>query len=610
MADTYDLIIRGGTIIDGSGAAMFKGDVAIANGLIQAVGTVTGQAREEIDAEGKLVTPGFVDIHTHYDGQVTWENTLSPSSDHGVTTVVMGNCGVGFAPCRPSERDMLVKVMEGVEDIPEVVMAKGVPWLWESFEEYLDFLSGRHFDADCASLLPHAALRLFVMGERGVKGGPSTEDDRQRMKELVTQAVKAGALGVASSRSLFHRDSAGGVAPHVLSGREELLALAEGLRDAGTGIFELAASLGDQQAEEFMPEKKAYVSPEQKVRDEVALIHDLARTSGRPITFAVTVFKEAPDMYKQILAEVAKANTQGATIRPQVLPRPIGMLLGLDLSVHPFKLHPSYREIENLPLAERVAKMRDPEVRARILAEQPDADYPDPILRFTVSRSLDSYVFGDELNYEPKAEASLEALAAKHGVSIWEEAYDRLIEGDGKNILFQPLNNLHNNSLDTVHDIMAHPDSLIGLGDGGAHYGLICDASFPTFVLTHWARDRDGARFTLPEVVHWMTRRNAMFVGLEDRGLVAPGLKADINVIDFDHLRLHKPEVVYNLPGGGRRIRQAATGYEATIVNGRVTYRNGKATGELPGRLVRQPRHEPDATRGSRSQNAPCTPFG
>lgn len=587
--ERHDLVIRNGLILDGSGADGFVGDVAISGGLIRRIGQALPAGADEIDATGRLVTPGFVDIHTHYDGQVTWENQLKPSSEHGVTTVVMGNCGVGFAPCKPEDREALVRVMEGVEDIPEIVLTTGIPWKWLTFPDYLDFIAARRFDADCAAYIPHAALRVYVMGERAVRREASTQADRAAMTAMVAEAVNAGALGVSTSRLLAHRDSAGDLAPHVHSDREELLALADGLRQAGKGIFQIAAGLANQQLGSVIP-GAATLTPEQAARQEIDLLADICIASGRPLTFALSIINALPDMAPHVLELVGEANRRpGVNIIAQVFPRPIGILFGLDLSMNPFKLHPSYKAIEHLALPERVARMRQPDVRAQILSEAPDPDHPDPIQRFLVSRALEAYPFGEQPDYEPDADSSLKAIAAREGRSVQEVAYDALLGADGKAILFLPINNFPGD-LDSLGDMLTSADTVIGLGDGGAHYGLICDASFPTFVLTYWVRDRvkgAGPRFTLEEAVNRLTHRNALAVGLQDRGLIAEGMKADLNIIDYDRLHLGAPQVAFDLPGGGRRLTQRAVGLEATIVGGEVTYRHGAATGALPGRLVR-----------------------
>jgi N-acyl-D-aspartate/D-glutamate deacylase len=590
MDETYDLVIRNGEILDGSGAPSFRGDVAVKDGRIRTVGDVPGRGRTELDAAGRLVTPGFVDLHTHYDGQATWEQRLKPSSEHGVTTVVMGNCGVGFAPCKPEERQLLIKVMEGVEDIPEIVLTEGVPWKWRTFPEYLDFLSQRRFDADCAAYLPHAALRVFVMGERGARREPSTAEDRARMTEMVVEAVEAGALGIATSRSLSHRDADGQTAPHVRTDREEMLALAEGLRIAGRGVFQLSAGLTGQQLKGVLPDDVA-LTPEQAVRQEIELYAEICRVSGRPLNFSLTDVHDAPDMYRLALRLLAEANQEpGVEILAQVFPRPIGLLFGLDLSLNPFSLHPTYKAMQHRPLAERLAELRKPEVRAAILAEEPDPQHPNPIQRFLVRRALEAFPFSGAIDYEPDPATSLKVVAERSGQGLEAAAYDALLERDGKAILFLPINNYSAGNLDSVYEMITDPNTVFGLGDGGAHYGFICDASYPSFVLSYWTRDRqkgDGRRISLPQAVHRLTRRNALAVGLRDRGLIAPGLKADLNVIDYDRLSLSAPEAAFDLPAGGRRLSQKASGIETTIVAGEITYRAGAATEALPGRLVR-----------------------
>lgn len=592
MTDQFDLVIRGGMIVDGSGGPPFLGDVAIAGGRICEVGAVGGRARQELDASGRLILPGFVDIHTHYDGQAAWESRLKPSSEHGVTTVVMGNCGVGFAPCRPRQRGLLVKVMEGVEDIPEIVITQGLPWKWRTFPEYLDFLSGRRLDADCAAYAPHAALRVYVMGERGARREPSTAQDRERMRQLVREAVEAGAVGVSTSRSLAHLDSDGNTAPHVRAAKEELLALALGLRDAGKGVFQIAAGLTGQQLKSVIP-KAAALTPEEAVRHEIALYSEISRTSGRPLTFSLAEVNEAPEMFRLALDLVAEANRRpGVSLSAQTFPRPIGLLFGLELSLHPFKLHPSYKAIDHLPLAKRVEEMRKPAVRARILSEQPDAEHPNPVQRFLVRRSLEAFPFADQIDYEPDGRTSLAAIARREERPAAEVAYDALLERDGKAILFLPINNFAGGNLDSAYEALVRDETLIGLGDGGAHYGFICDASFPSFVLSYWTRDRrkgNGRRIGLADAVHRLTRRNALALGLSDRGLIAPGMKADINVVDYARLSLGAPQVAFDLPAGGRRLTQRVVGIDATILSGEITYRNGVATGALPGRLIRSP---------------------
>jgi N-acyl-D-amino-acid deacylase len=567
MAD-FDLILRGGTVHDGLGSPARVADVAVKDGRIAAIGTVTGTAAEEIDARGLLVTPGFVDVHTHYDGQATWSQRLQPSSGHGVTSVVMGNCGVGFAPCRPDERNLLVQVMEGVEDVPEVVMTAGLPWNWETFPEYLDALAQRQFDVDVAAQLPHSALRVYVMGERAA-GGEPTADDLAAMRRLTAQAIAAGALGVTTSRNLMHRTKAGALAPSLHSDEDELGALADGLKDAGRGVFQLIpAPMGDAD-------------------DEFALMRRLAERSGRPLSYTLIQMPTGDrDAWRKSLAALSQAATDGLPMRAQVAPRPVGMFYGLDLSFHAFAYHPSYKAIAHLPLAERVARLRDPAMRARLLAEQPEDT--NPVNLKTVKSFQYSYAWGSDADYEPDLSQRLDRLADAAGQSIEEFTYDLLLADEGRAMFYQPGANYRDGNLDAVRAMLGHPQAVVGLADGGAHYGMICDASFPTSYLARWARDAAEAdRIPLPQAVAALTSVPANLAGLTDRGRLVPGAKADINLIDLARLQVHVPTVVHDLPAGGRRMHQRASGYVATIVSGTVTYRDGEATGALPGRLVR-----------------------
>ena len=574
MAD-FDLIIRGGTVHDGLGGAPRIVDIAVKDGRIAAMGAVSGSATEVISAAGLIVTPGFVDVHTHYDGQATWENRLAPSSGHGVTSVVMGNCGVGFAPCKPEQRDILVKVMEGVEDVPEVVMTEGLPWNWETFPQYLDALAARRFDVDVAAQLPHSALRVFVMGERAAGHEPPSADDLAQMRRLTTEAIRAGALGVSTSRNMLHRTKAGELAPSLFSEEDELAALAEGLKDAGRGVFQIIpAPMGD-------------------ARSEFALMRRLAERSGRPLSYTLIQMPAGdPDAWRQSLEALSAAAKDGLQMRAQVAPRPVGMFYGLDLSFHPFAFHPSYKKIAHLPRTERVARMQDPHFRAQLLSEQPEDT--NTVNVKTVKSFQYAYVWGEDANYEPELADRIDQRAKAAGLSVEEYAYDLLLANDGKAIFYQPGANYRERNLDAVREMLGHPQSVVGLADGGAHYGMICDASFPTYFLARWARDASEAqRIALPQAIAALTSEPATLAGLNDRGRLAVGLKADINVIDLSRLKVHVPSVVYDLPAGGRRMRQLADGYVATIVSGKVTYRNGEHTGELPGRLIRGPQETP-----------------
>ena len=564
----FDLIIRHGLIADGTGSPPAVGDVAIKGGLIVEVGQVTGTASEELDATGLLVTPGFVDVHTHYDGQVTWSNVLAPSSGHGVTTVVTGNCGVGFAPVRPDDRQKLIKVMEGVEDIPEVVMAAGIPWNWESFPDYMDSLKNRAFDIDVGVQIGHSPLRVYVMGQRGVDHEPSTDQDRAEMTQLVRDAINAGALGVSTSRSVHHRSVDGQLAPSVTSEKAELLALAEGLRQADGGVFQL------------IPD------PNADAGEEMTVVRDLARASGRPVSFTLLEFIDRLGTWHEMSRAIDEAQAEGLEVRGQVFPRPVGTLFGLDLSFHPYTTRPSCRAISHLPLEERVALMRDPLFKARVLAEEavPDAQ---PAMNYMIGLAGSMYRLTDPVDYAPPPNMSMAALAKAAGSSLDDYLYDVLLEDDGRRVLYLPVANFGGGTLESVRAMMAHPHTILGLGDGGAHYGLVCDASFPTFALTYWTRDVDAdQRFPVEWIVAELSRRPAEAVGLLDRGLIARGMKADINLIDHEGLQLMAPHTRRDLPANGRRLAQSAKGYVATLVNGEVTYRDGNATGALPGRLV------------------------
>jgi N-acyl-D-amino-acid deacylase len=565
---TYDLIIRNGIIVDGLGGEPYVGDVAVSDGVIAAVGSVNGDgATREIDATGLLVTPGFVDLHTHYDGQSIWSERLTPSSAHGVTTVVMGNCGVGFAPCRQEDHDVLVDVMAGVEDIPGVVMTDGLPWTWETFPEYLDALDAGKRDIDVAAYLPHSPLRVYVMGQRGADREPATAEDLAKMRALAKEAIEVGALGFASSRLTIHKTESGSPIPSYEAAREEIEQIAKGVVDGGGGLLQ------------FVPD-----IPAGGYQPVLQTVFEVAEDVGLPLTFTLVVANAGDPTWPEAITMIEKANAAGGDITAQLLPRPIGLIIGLQLSANPFVLYPSYREIAHLPLAERVAEMRKPEVRARILADKPGQGHP--ILY--VAQMWDwIFPLGDEPNYEPDPSTSIGARARARGVDPMEEAYDRLLDDDGHAMLLVATSNLENNSLDTVGELLYREDVVLGLGDGGAHYGMICDASYPTFLLAHWARDRASGRFSVPRAVRELTSVPARVAGLGDRGRIAVGYKADLNVIDHAALRLHKPRVTYDLPAGGRRLDQTADGYVATIVSGEVIAEDGVPTDARPGKLVR-----------------------
>lgn len=576
MAKAVDLVIRGGTIVDGSGGAPFEADIAIAGGRIAAVERHhAGRGAEEIDAKGQLVTPGFVDIHTHYDGQVTWENRLQPSSGHGVTTAVTGNCGIGFAPCRLEDHQLLIRLMEGVEDLPEPVLAAGLPWSWTSFPDYLQFLAGRSFDIDFAAQLPHAALRVFAMGRRGADREAANADDLALMGRLAREAVEAGAIGFSTSRSLNHRASDGSPTPTLTASEDELIAIATAMNEAGLGVLEVASDFIDVEA-------------------ECAMWRRVVEASGRPLSVPVAQWHHAPEKWGKLLDWIDECVRDGLPIRAQIFARPVGMLMGFELNYNPFSFCPSYRALARLSPSERLAALKDPALRARIVREPPvvePGDFPGaPILR-----NFDSmFPLGDPPDYEPAPDRMVAAQARARGVLPEEIAYDLLLEQEGRAVLSLPVVNFADGTLDAPLAMMRRDNTVLGLGDGGAHLGFLCDASYPTTMLTHWVRDRmRGDRLPLPMVVKALTRDTARAVGLLDRGRVAPGYKADINVIDFDRLRMEAPRVAYDLPNGGRRLTQKAHGYAATIVDGAIVYRDGIATSALPGRLVRGARAAP-----------------
>jgi N-acyl-D-aspartate/D-glutamate deacylase len=566
MAAQFDLVIRGGMVADGRGGEPTEVDVAIAGGKIAAVGKVTGTGKDEIDARGMLVTPGFVDIHTHYDAQVTWDDSLLPSSNQGVTTVVMGNCGVGFAPCRPQERELLMTLMEGIEDIPLPAMRTGIPWQWESFGEYLDFLATRECDVDFATQVPHAAVRVFAMGKRGADREPATAADIAKMTAIVQEAVQAGALGFSTSRTINHRTLAGELAPTITCAEEELRAIGVGLGKIGKGVLQFVDDFHVIDADD---------SPEFAMWERIGI------ASGRPVSFTLTEAKTNPERWRHLLQLTAKANAAGATIRGQVSSRAVASLYSLELSGHPFVRCPSYVAIANLPHAERVAALRAPALRAKILAEAPE----HPMGRGRVVGEM--FAFGDPPNYSPAPEDRLDARAKRSGISEYELAYDILLEQNGTAMLYYPAANFHAGNLDASLAMMRDPNTIVGLGDGGAHVARTCDASIPPHVIAYWTRDRQGEKLALGEAVRYLTHDTATALGLNDRGTLEPGKIADVNVIDYDRLQLRGPQVRHDLPAGGTRLVQPIEGIAATIKTGTITFRDGSPTGAHPGRLIR-----------------------
>ena len=565
-----DLVIRGGLVCDGTGSEPYQADIAISGDRIVEIGQVTARGKDEIDATGRIVTPGFIDLHTHYDGQAIWSERLAPSSQHGVTTVILGNCGVGFAPCREADRERLIGVMEGVEDIPEVVMAQGLPWDWETFPDYLDALDRRKRDIDVAAYVPHSAVRVYVMGERGAARETATPADLEKMKALIVNGMEAGAIGFATSRQFIHRTCDGEMIPSFDAAEEELRQLVAAMGE-DRGVFQIVLDV-----------------PHGSWTDELQMLRRVLGSSGRTAMFTLGQGTSNPDDWRDALAIVHEANATGNSIRPQVFPRPVGIIIGYNLSANPFMDRPSYQQLPE-DLAARVAALRDPAVRARILDETPTG-------ALTPLQSMSSdfermFLLDDNPNYEPRLDDSIAAQARGLGVTPHELAYDLLLEDDGHAMLYVAVGNYGQGTLDPIREMMLDDTTLLGLGDGGAHYGMICDASFPTFMLTHWVRDRATGRLPLPWIIKALTRDAALAVGLNDRGTIATGLKADLNVIDLDGMRLHKPTVTHDLPAGGRRLGQGADGFCATIVSGVPIQRDGIPTGQLPGRLVRGGAH-------------------
>jgi N-acyl-D-aspartate/D-glutamate deacylase len=571
-----DLVVRNGLVVDGTGAAPRPADVAIDNGVIVEVGPNIGRGHREIDADGRLVTPGFVDLHTHYDGQATWDPILAPSVQHGVTTVLMGNCGVGFAPVEADRHDWLISMMEGVEDIPGTALAEGLQWGWRSYPEYLDSLDRMERTIDVGSQVPHAALRAFVMGDRGADPTQHpSKDELVTLARLVGEGLDAGAMGVSTSRTENHRTSAGDNLGTLRAGEDELMALAQVLRDRGRGVFQLLSDCVQTTDDAF-------------AKRERDLIAAFARVSGRPVSFTVQQNLEAPDRWRELVTLAEDLTAAGYDVKGQVAPRPIGVMLGLQATSNPFAPCRAYQRIAHLPLAERAAAMADPALRQKIIASHAALTAGDgafPGLAF-LGRFDDMYLLDDPVDYDLDASRSLGAIARRTGADPRELVYDSLLAREGKQLIYMPLYNFANGNLDDIREMITSPVTMYGLSDAGAHCGTICDASTTTSYLTVWGRDR-ADRLPIEQVVHSITQRTAAHIGWLDRGVVAPGYLADLNVIDFDALNCSPPRIAADLPAGGRRLLQDAHGYGATIKRGQVTFLDGEHTGALPGSLLR-----------------------
>jgi N-acyl-D-aspartate/D-glutamate deacylase len=562
MSQSSSLVIRGGTIVDGNGGAPFVGDILVVDGKIAQVGRVSAKADREIDATGKIVAPGFVDIHTHYDGQAIWSNRMDPSSWHGVTTVMIGNCGVGFAPCKPHQREVMVALMEGVEDIPEVVLTEGLTWDWETFPDYLDRLDERQYDLDIVTQVPHAALRVYVMGDRGAKREPATPEDMKEMARLAVEGIKAGALGFSTSRAIIHQTLAGEHTPTYGAAEEELAVIAQAMGDLGAGWFQLITDFDDPEA-------------------EFHLLRRVAEHGRRPMSLTLAQREGKTGHWKLLLDLIAQANADGIPMYAQVMGRPIGLNLGFRISQHPFVHRPSYKKLAHLLWEERAVELAKPDVRAAILAEVTE----DDLQRRRLEKYDRMFVLNDPPDYEPEISQSIAAKAERAGMSAAELAYDIMLDGK---FLYRPITNYVDGDLNVCGEMMQHPNALLGLGDGGAHLGIICDSATYTHTVVHWTRDRTrGPKMSLEWIIQKLTRDPARAIGLLDRGVLAPGFKADINIIDYEALKIEPMKVQFDLPSGGRRLMQESRGYVATIVSGEVVTENGVPTGALPGRLVR-----------------------
>jgi N-acyl-D-aspartate/D-glutamate deacylase len=579
-----DLKIVGGTVVDGSGNASVRADIGIKDGRIVAMGEVADTADQVINADGALVTPGFVDIHTHYDGQASWDEEMAPSSMHGVTTAIMGSCGVGFAPVRPADRDRLIRLMEGVEDIPGSALAEGIPWTWETFPEYMDALDALPHTIDLGTHVPHDALRVYVMGDRAIAGEDATEADVDLMRTLTREGIQAGAFGISTGRSDNHRTADGDFTPASEASLRELIGLAQSLKGLGHGVIQAVSDFDLQQSwDRFNP--------------EFDMLEAMAEhADGHKMSISLMQRDQAPGQWRQILRRVEAANAKGLNMHVQVAPRPIGVILGLEATFHPFMGFPTYKKLSHLPLNEQVAEMKRPEIKAAMLSETHEpvggdgSKLPalaDQLLAAIDMLSMRMFRLGTPPDYEPKVEDSAFMEAQARGITPIAMLYDMMLENDGEQLIYFPLYNYTNMNLDDVREMLTHPSSLCGLSDGGAHVGTVCDATFPTTLLSYWGRDRPTGRIAVETLVKKQTFDTANFMGLTDRGLLEVGRRADINVIDFEHLQLGRPRLTADLPAGGKRLLQPATGYLATLVNGVVTLRNDELTGTRPGRVVR-----------------------